>query len=180
MNESNNPTPTDLGKWMVYAAWIIFLILLTVLFNNYLEKQNNPNTDVYGQITSNQSIEVILLRNRYGHYVADGEINGKPVTFLLDTGATTISVPQKTASRLGLEKGAPMSAYTANGTVTVYHTKLDSVRIGRIVLHQLRGDINPNMGGKEILLGMNFLKHLELVQRGDQLILRQLPNVPRL
>ncbi len=165
---------------MVYGAWIIFLILLTVLFNNYLEKQNNPNTDVYGQIASDQSIEVILQRNRYGHYVTNGEINGKPVTFLLDTGATTISVPQKTAQRLGLKKGVPLSAHTANGTVTVYHTKLDSVSIGHISLHQLRGDINPNMGGEEILLGMNFLKHLELVQRGNQLILRQLPTSPHL
>ncbi len=174
MNKSNDHTSSNLGKWMVYAAWILFLGLLTVFFNNYLAKQNNPNTTVHGQTTPDQSIEVVLQRNRYGHYVANGEINGNPVTFLLDTGATTISIPKKTADRLHIKKGAPLSAHTANGTVTVYHTKLDSVAIGPIILHQLRGDINPNMGGEEILLGMNFLKQLELVQRGDRLILRQL------
>ena len=90
---------------MVYAAWILFLGLLTVFFNNYLAKQNNPNTNVQGQTTSNQSIEVVLQRNRYGHYVTNGKINGSPVTFLLDTGATTISVPKKDSSSVEFKKG---------------------------------------------------------------------------
>lgn len=162
-----------MGKLMVYTAWILFLGLSTVFFNNYLEKQNNPNTIIQTQDGPGDSIEVILQQNRYGHYITNGKINGKSVTFLLDTGATTISIPDRTAKRLDLNRGFPMSARTANGTITVYNTKLDKVAIGPIVLHGLRGDVNPHMSGDEILLGMNFLKHLELIQRGKQLMLRQ-------
>ncbi len=163
----------QLGKWMVYIAWILFLGLSTVFFNNYLAKQHNPNTVIQTQVGSGDTIEVILQQSRYGHYVTNGNINGKSVTFLLDTGATNISIPNRTAERLGLKRGFPMSARTANGTITVYNTKLDTVAIGPIALHGLRGDINPHMEGDEILLGMNFLKHLELIQRDEQLKLRQ-------
>ncbi len=159
---------------MVYAAWILFLLLLTVFFNNYLEQQYNPNSDIHIAQDSNE--EITLLRNRYGHYVTSGRINGQKVTFLLDTGATTISIPQNIAQRIGLSAGTPIQVSTANGTITVYNTVLDSVSIGPITLHQLRAGINPYMDGEEILLGMNFLKHLELTQRGKQLIIRNIAS----
>ena len=168
-----DPEPgKTIGKWMVYASWILFLALLTVFFNNYLEKQYNPNAKVQKSLNPDGSYDVSLTRNRYGHYVTNGLINGRSVTFLLDTGATNISIPEPVARHLGLEPGAPHSVSTANGTITVYSTMLDSVAIGPLEIQGLLGDINPYMGGEEILLGMNFLKHLEIIQRGDQLILR--------
>ncbi len=176
MHNREDHQASQMGKWMVYLAWILLLGLSTVFFNNYLEKQHNPNTVIQTQVGSGNAIEVILQQNRHGHYVTNGKINDKSVTFLLDTGATNISIPNRTAKRLGLKRGFPMSARTANGTITVYNTKLDKVAIGPIVLHGLRGDINPHMEGDEILLGMNFLKHLELIQRGKQLMLRPMPQ----
>ena len=166
-----------LGKWMVYAAWILFLILLTVLFNNYLDKQHNPNTNIQISHNNSEIQEITLQRNRYGHYVTSGRINSKPVVFLLDTGATTISIPEGVARKLGLKKGVPHSVHTANGTITVYSTMLNSVAIGPIELRQLRAGVNPHMDGQEILLGMNFLKQIEMIQRGDQLILRRVSPV---
>ena len=161
MSSHEHQYTSAIGKWMVYAAWILLLVLLTIYFNNYLDKLNNPNPVVQTQIGVDKLPEVILQRNRYGHYVTHGKINGKSVTFLLDTGATTISIPTQTAKRLMLKSGVPLSVQTANGSVTVYSTKLNSVAIGPIELRDLRGDINPHMDGDEVLLGMNFLKHLD-------------------
>ena len=116
---------------------------------------------------------MILDRNRAGHYVANGFINGSSVTFLLDTGATDVAVPETLASSLGLKKGLPFVSQTANGTVTSWRTRLDEVRIGTIVLTDVRASILPSMTGMDVLLGMSFLKQLELVQRGETLTLRQ-------
>jgi aspartyl protease family protein len=163
-----------LGKGMIWIAWILVLGVLTLLFNNYLERQYNPNRETVSRITETGAREVVLERNRHGHYVASGEINGERVVFLLDTGATLVSVPAALASRLGLERGPGFPAVTANGTVTVYGTRLDSVRLGDIEVRDVRASINPGLQGDEVLLGMSFMQDLELLQRGGTLTLRQL------
>jgi len=114
-----------------------------------------------------------LQRNRYGHYVADGEINQQPVVFLLDTGAGGISVPEGLAREIGLKRGSALRYQTANGMITVYATTLAQVDLGGIILRQVRASINPNMQGNEVLLGMSFLKHFEITQKGKTLTIRQ-------
>lgn len=161
---------------MIFAGWVVFLVLLTLLFNNWLENQHNPNDNVVTATDDTGMVEVILERNRYGHYVANGEINGLAVTFLLDTGATDISIPVSIAARLELTKGAPRHYQTANGTIVTYATRLDSVRLGGIERRDVRAHINPGMQRGEVLLGMSFLQHLEMVQRGERLTLRLQPG----
>ncbi|HIF55390.1 MAG TPA: TIGR02281 family clan AA aspartic protease, partial [Methylococcaceae bacterium] len=56
--------------------------------------------------------------------------------------------------------------------IKVFTTRLDSVSVGAIELNNIRATINPHMQGKEILLGMSFLKHLEMMQKGQELTLR--------
>jgi len=168
-----NKSPQRIGKGMIVASWLLALGLLTLFFNDFLEKQHNPNQDLSTQYNQDGTREVILQRNRGGHYVTNGTINGQPVVFFLDTGATIVSIPEPVARRLNLRRGGEMLANTANGTVTTYSSELDSVAVGEIELHRVRASINPQMRGDEILLGMSFLKHLEFTQRGDTLILRQ-------
>ncbi len=168
---SNNDQSKKMGQGMIFIAWILFVGVLTFAFNNYLEQQNNPNQDVETQSINNIA-EVKLIQNRYGHYVVNGQINQHKVTFLLDTGATLISIPAAIAERLQLKKGYPSQSRTANGTITVYGTRLNSVSIGAITLNNIRATINPHMDGDEILLGMSFMKHLEMIQKGNELILR--------
>ena len=158
---------------MLYGAWILAVALLTWLFSGVLDWQRNPNTQVDTKVTSDKVKEVVLKRNRLGHYVATGRINGEPVEFLLDTGATLVSVPIAVAQHLELKPGARRLVETANGQITTYATMLDSVKIGEIELTNVRAGINPNSSGNAVLLGMSYLKHLELVQRGDTLTLRQ-------
>ena len=159
------------GRIMIVAAWVVALAMLTLLFAHWQERENNPNRELTVR-ERDGTVEVVLQRNRFGHYVASGGIDGKPVTFLLDTGATTLSIPATTAGRLGLERGAPMRVTTANGTVTVYATRVATLSLGPIELRDVRAHINPHMEGDEVLLGMSALQHLELIQRGDRLTLR--------
>ncbi len=162
-----------IGKGMIIGAWIGLLLILTLFFNSYLQQVNNPNTSPETHTTGSVK-EVILKRNRSGHYVASGRINGKEVDFLLDTGATDVAVSDELAASLGLRQGAYITSQTANGDVTARLTMLSEVSIGDIRLHNVRASILPSMRGDEVLLGMSFLKQIELVQRRDQLLLRQI------
>ena len=172
MSDLNHQSNQNIGRWMTYLAWVLFLGLLTLAFKKYLDQQNNPNQDIALRYNSDQVAEVTLIQNRQGHYLATGKINDQPVTFLLDTGATHISIPEHIAQSLKLRKGFPAQSRTANGTITVYDTRLKSVSLGAIKLHNIRASINPHMPDDEILLGMSFMKHLELIQKDRQLILR--------
>lgn len=157
---------------MIIMGWIVVLGLLTLYFSRYLDQQNNPNQNLPTSQTAQDQL-VQLQRNRYGHYVADGKINNKKVVFMLDTGATDISIPEQVAQRLKLKAGVRIPVNTANGQIDVYATTLDRVSLGSIELHNIRANINPYMHGEEILLGMSFLRHLDFSQQGDQLLIRQ-------
>ncbi|MCG8380354.1 MAG: retroviral-like aspartic protease family protein, partial [Proteobacteria bacterium] len=93
-----------IGKGMTIVGWIILLGLLTIYFNKYLDKQTNPNQQL-SLIQNGEFKEIQLQRNRFGHYVANGSINNKTVIFILDTGATEISIPEKVARKLNLKAG---------------------------------------------------------------------------
>jgi aspartyl protease family protein len=171
---SQEPDPTQkIGKYMMYFGWIAALVILTWIFDVFNEKKNNPNqTPVISSSTSVN--EVVLKRNVYGHYVTTGTINGKEVTFLLDTGATNVSVPENLANNLQLEKQARGRASTANGFVDIYLTRINEIRIGNIVAYNVRASINPGMNhSDQILLGMSVLRNVEFTQKGDLLTLRQ-------
>ncbi len=162
-----------MGRWMIFAAWALLLGLLAMFFSNLLEQQSTPNRDLMNSSTESGPKEITLLRNRAGHYVAPGFINGAPVIFLLDTGATNVAVSASLAERLALKRGAQSISLTANGRVRTWLTQLDRVQLGSIIRQDVRATIMPGMVGDEVLLGMSFLKHLELVQKGKTLILRQ-------
>ena len=162
-----------IGKFMFFGMWIALLGLLVLIFNNLLEQQYNPNQQLVSQQTTQGNIEVILERNKFGHYVSSGTINNQPVVFMLDTGATDISVPAPVAKRLSLQAGRPSTYQTANGNITVYKTVINNVNLGGIQLNNVRASINPHMQNEEILLGMSFLKHLEFAQKGNTLTLSQ-------
>jgi aspartyl protease family protein len=158
---------------MIIAAWVVLLGLLTWLFDGWLEGRHNPNRNVAVATDARGDAVVELQRNRAGHYVATGAINGSPVVFLLDTGATDVAVPAPLAGRLGLKRGRAVLGKTANGVVKTWQTRLDSVRLGAIELNDVRATIMPNMPGDDVLLGMSFLKQLEFVQRDGVMRLRQ-------
>ena len=166
--------PSRLGRAMLFAAWVVGLALLVMFFNGVIERQRNPNPDPVADASASQPgvPQVVLRRNRSGHYVAGGRINGKPVVFLVDTGATDVALPLPLARRLGLALRPGGISQTANGTVETWSARLDSVDLGGLVARNVRASVLPNMPGEEVLLGMSYLKHLELIQRGETLTLR--------
>ncbi|MDH3632258.1 MAG: TIGR02281 family clan AA aspartic protease [Gammaproteobacteria bacterium] len=161
-----------LGMMFTAAAWILGFLLLALVFSKILERQSNPNQSISTLQTADFQ-EVVLIRNRNGHYKFDGEINRHKVTFLVDTGATITAIPGELQQELGLKAGPATSVSTANGLTTAYLTRLDQLSIGDIELFDVNASIIPGMGVDEILLGMNVLKHFELVQRGNELIIRR-------
>lgn len=164
---------TRAGKLMIFLAWIGAAGLLSWFFAQELDRRANPN-QVVATARTGRSVEVKLIRNPMGHYVATGRINGRDVELFLDTGATNVALGGSLADELGLERGARGHTWTANGTIDTYETVLDSVELGGIEIHNVSASINPRMSGGEVLLGMSFLKHLEIIQHGDQLLLRQI------
>ena len=172
MQEQQDNEHRSMSTGMFVAAWLVLGGLLVFAFSDILDKQLNPNQSVQTRYSEGVR-EVVLQRNRFGHYVTDGFIKGQPVVFLLDTGATGVAIPAQVAKRLGLSRGRAYQTQTANGTAVAYATQLDSVSVGEIELNDVRAGISPGLQMNEILLGMSFLKHIEFTQRGDTLILRQ-------
>ncbi|CAI8227050.1 MAG: Uncharacterised protein [Glaciecola sp. HTCC2999] len=167
----HNHQPHRYAKWMVFAAWLCVLWLLVYVFNRLLDDQYNPNQHINYDITR-AGTSITLEQNQQGHYLLNGQINRQPVLFLLDTGATTVSIPERVAARLNLPQGQRYPVQTANGSVFVTDTNLNSLSIGPIELQNIRANINPGMQSDKILLGMNVLKDLELSQFNNQLTIK--------
>jgi aspartyl protease family protein len=164
------------GMTMMVVAWILFMFILAGGFDYLISKRNNPNQNIVTNeyyLANGLQKEIVLERNPYGHYVTSGTLNDHEVVFLLDTGATEIAVPESLANDIGLNKKQRIVVKTANGNARAYRTRIASVGIGDIKLYDLNATILTNMPGKEILLGMNFLKHLEITQKGKTLTIKQ-------
>lgn len=172
---TEDDSTNKIGKTFVWLAWIIGIALLMFIFQGALDKQYNPNSQPQISLNSSGQAEVTLQQNKQGHYVTLGSINGSPVTFLLDTGATQVSIPAHIADELQLESFSSYPVQTANGTVTVYKTQIDQLSIGNIFLYNVAAHINPAMKSDAILLGMSALKEVEFSQKGKQLTLRESP-----
>ena len=167
--------PSRIGRFMLIGAWVVGLALLALLFQRFFEHQNNPNRNPEVTADATGRAQVVLARNRSGHYVASGRINGQPVVFLVDTGATDVALTLTLARRLGLKLGASRISRTANGNVRTWTTTLDSVDLGGLAARDVRAAVLPNMPGEDVLLGMSYLKRFELIQRDGALTVR----VPR-
>ncbi|MEF2040101.1 TIGR02281 family clan AA aspartic protease [Pseudomonas aeruginosa] len=161
-----------LGRIMLVLAWVAGLALATRYFGVWEDRQRNPNQAPQSS-HGDGYVELRLASSRQGHYLLNGQINGQGVTFLLDTGATQVPVPEALAARLALERGAPITLSTANGRATGWRTRLDQLQLGDIRLSGVAALIAPGMDGDEVLLGMSALKQLEFTQRDGTLVLRQ-------
>ena len=160
---------------MLLGAWAAALALLVMIFGRMFENERNPNRARVMRLSDDGVPQVVLERNRAGHYVATGSINGQPVRFLVDTGATDVALPLPLARQLNLPLREGGLSRTANGTVRTWKARLDRVDLGGLVATQVPASVLPGMEGEEVLLGMSYLKRLELIQRGRVLILRPHP-----
>ena len=165
-------TPSRIGRAMLFAAWIVGLALLVLVFQHLMDQGENPNRDLDVSLDGEGRPQVVLARNRAGHYVAPGRINGEPVVFMIDTGATDVALPLDLAKSLDLRLGAGRISRTANGDVQTWAALLDEVDLGGLAARRVRASVLPNMPGDQVLLGMSYLKRFEMIQRDGTLILR--------
>lgn len=159
-------TRSKMARLSAHLTWITGLALLTIFFNSWLEQKNNPNAYLAASMSGTT---VVLASDGRGHYTAPGWINGSAVRFIVDTGATYVSLSSELAQRLKLTSLGKGFADTANGRVSVDYTLLDSVRVGGIEMQNVDALITPGMQGDAVLLGMSFLQHLQLTQHQGEL-----------
>ena len=118
------------GRVMLILAWGIAMLLATHFFGRWEDAQRNPN-QVPESRRGDGYVEVRLASSRQGHYLMNGRIDGRQVTFLLDTGATAVAVPDALADELGLVPGEPITLSTANGRSNGHRTRLRELQLGR-------------------------------------------------
>lgn len=116
---------------------------------------------------------VTLAADGRGHFVTLGQINGKSVQFLVDTGATSVSIPASFAESAGIDyrKGQRMLSQTANGVTVVYRVTLDSVTVGDVTVYQVEGVVHDSQALNVALLGMSFLNRMEMRRDGQVMTL---------
>ena len=112
---------------------------------------------------------VTLSADTWGHFVTDGLVNGVPMRFAVDTGATFISLPAREATRLGIDyrKGQKAVLETANGDAFAYRVKLDTVRVGDVSVNNVDAVVMDGDGLSIALLGMSFLNRMDIRHEGQ-------------
>jgi aspartyl protease family protein len=135
-------------------------------------RQTSPAAAAQTSPTAAASYAVVPTNDR-GDLVADGEVNGMPVRFAVDTGATFVTLSAREASRLGLDyhNGQKLVMETANGNVFAYRLKLDTVRVGGVAVHNVDAVITEGNSLPVALLGMSFLNRTDMKREGTILTL---------
>ncbi|MET3381437.1 MULTISPECIES: TIGR02281 family clan AA aspartic protease [Variovorax] len=117
---------------------------------------------------------VVLSADSRGHFMTQGAINGRPVTFMLDTGATSIALSADDAQRIGLDysKGQRVMMNTANGTTSGYKLRLQSVRVGDVEVYDIDAIVSPQ-AMPFVLLGNSFINRFSMRRDADQMVLEK-------
>lgn len=155
-----------MGQGMIWLAAIAALVVLTLGFQSL----DRPGGGMTSTLDGAGRAMIVLERDRSGHYLAEGAINGQPVLFLVDTGATDVAVSERAARALGLDFGPRVRVQTAAGPAPAWMTRLDRVTVGGLDLADVRATITPGLG-EQALLGMSFLRNFSIRQDGEQLII---------
>ena len=127
-----------------------------------------------GQPSAESGSRIVLTSDSGGHFYTAGTINGKAVRFVVDTGATTISMGQDEADRIGLDFKAGKRGYanTANGSVPAYRVSLSSVRIGDVMVYNVDATVLP-APLSHVLLGNSFLNRFDMRRENDRMTLER-------
>ncbi|HEU4458758.1 MAG TPA: TIGR02281 family clan AA aspartic protease [Methylibium sp.] len=117
---------------------------------------------------------VSLSSDGRGHFIANGQINGRGVRMMVDTGATTVAMGEDEAQRLGItyKNGQRIGVSTANGVTAAYRVQLNSVRIGDVEVFNVEATVAP-MPMPYVLLGNSYLNRFQMKRENDTLTLER-------
>lgn len=115
---------------------------------------------------------VSLTADARGHFSANGSLNGYPLSFLVDTGATAIAISAADARRIGIDyrAGQTVNVATAAGVAPAWRVRFGTVKIGGITVHEVDGMVMET-GLNVPLLGMSFLNRMEMRRDGQTMTL---------
>ena len=115
---------------------------------------------------------IVLVAGSGGHFITAGQINGKAVQFMVDTGATSVAMGAQDAERAGInyKVGRPVMMSTANGNAQGFQIKLASVRIGDVEVFEVDAVVTPQPM-PYMLLGNSFLTRFQMSRENDQMTL---------
>ena len=147
--------------WLALAGVILFLV----------DSIQNPNKINY----LGEDSTVVLKRGLDGHYRTEALINGEAVNVLVDTGATGVAISQSIADKLNLKSIDAIRTNTANGDSVGYMVRLESVKVGGVIAHNVAAMIAPGLDG-DALLGMSFLGRMDVRLFNGEMTIKQIEN----
>ena len=162
---------TRTGALTILVIWLAVVGALYFVFNR-IEKNREARLKPYAL----SSGELVIPRQRDGHFHVEGEVNHQPVSFLVDTGASHVSVSKALAQKAGLPPGQDITLSTANGQMAGQLVQSVPVRAGHLVLNTTTVTVGlQGMPPEQALLGQAFLKHFDVEIRRDEMVLRPRP-----
>ena len=129
-------------------------------------------SSVGGTANPDVGTRVVLTAGSGGHFLTQGQINGKSAQMVVDTGATVVALSVAEAQRMGLDyqTGQPVQMSTANGVVAAWRLRLHTVRLGDVTVYDVDAVVS---GGAMpyVLLGNSFLSHFQMTRTNEQMVL---------
>ena len=157
-------------RWNTLAIVAFWLVVMAGLYL-VMERTRQPRAAVQAADGA-----LVIPRGSDGHFRVAGSINGQPVVFMVDTGASVIAVTDALAQRAGLEGGEVTQFRTANGLRPGRVVVAQSVAVGPLRVSGLR--VGTGYTGEvagDALLGQNFLQHFDVQMQRDRMVLRPHP-----
>lgn len=152
------------GTLAIVAFWLVVMGLLYVA----MDRVRQPTA-----VTVAGDGALIIPRDRDGHFRVAGSVNGQPVNFMVDTGASLVAVTDALARRAGLQGGERTTFRTANGTREGWVVRADAIAVRSLSVSGLRvGTGYTGEDEADALLGQNFLRHFDVEIQRDQMVLR--------
>ena len=165
--QESEPTPQSVAR----RSTVLFLLFwLVVMGGMYLAMQHFLKP-AQAKVMADGAVRI--ERGMDGHFRVRGYVNDQPVTFLVDTGASSVSVTDVLAARAGLEGGEKVRFRTANGERDGRIVVADEVRIASLRVRDVRvGTGYTGEDSDDALLGQNFLRFFDVQMSGDEMLLR--------
>lgn len=157
-----SPTKTGLIPMMIF--WCAVMGLLYMLMTHYLKPKQ-------AQVLANG--DLVINRSQDGHFYTTGAVNGRPATFMVDTGASLVSVSETFAQNALIRGGVPTTFKTANGDQPGRVVAGVSVSIGPVSVTNVTVGVGLRMSDEsQALLGQSFLSKFDITMSRNQMVLR--------